>query len=114
MKIFGISFLRAIITYLRTWFLIFFLGKNIGGLTALSILGFSCLATMIPIPTALGSHEAIQIFAFNSLGLGLSTATAFTMIIRGAELSIALIGGMILFRLGTSLLKNTLSKKYEI
>lgn len=113
-RTFFLSFLRGVTTWLRTWFLVVFLGGNIGGLTALSILGFSCLATMIPIPTALGSHEAIQTFAFNSLGLGLPTAAAFTMIIRGAELLVALIGGIILFRLGTSLLKNTLLKNYEI
>ena len=97
--------------YFRTWLLIIFLGKSLGALPALSILGFTYLAAMIPIPTALGSHEAIQTFAFNSLGLGASTATAFTMIIRGAELLIALAGVTILLRLGISLLKNNLFKQ---
>ncbi len=97
----GLSFLRAAVMYVRTWLLIvFLLGKGIGLLPALSILGFSYLAVMIPIPAALGSHEAIQTFAFNSLGLGASSATAFTMIIRGAELIIALAGIMILFKFG--------------
>lgn len=113
-QIFGLSFLRAIITYLRSWFLIIFLGKYIGPLPALSILSFSFLAMMIPIPTALGSHEAVQTFVFNSLGLGLPLATAFTMIIRGVELLVALAGVIFLFRLGISLFKNTLFKKYEI
>ncbi len=108
---FALSFLRAVVMYLRAWLLILFLGKSLGALPALSILGFSYLAVMIPIPTALGSHEAIQTFAFNSLGLGSSTATAFTMIIRGAELIIALTGVVILFRLGVGLFKNTLYKK---
>lgn len=112
-KAFLLSFFRATIMFLRTWLLIIFLGKSIGGLPALSILGFTYLAVMIPIPTALGSHEAIQIFAFNSLGLGASTATAFTMIIRGAELIIALIGIIILFRLGIILIKNTVFKKLD-
>ena len=109
-KAFSLSFLRAGTMYFRVWLLISFLGKNIGALPSLSILGFSYLAVMIPIPTALGSHEAIQIFSFNSLGLGLSTATAFTMIIRGAELIVALVGLVILFRLGMGLVKNTLFK----
>jgi len=108
---FGISFLRAATMYLRTWLLILFLGKEISALPALSILGFTYLAAMIPIPTALGSHEAIQTFAFNSLGLGLSAATAFTMIIRGTELIIALFGIIILYRLGIGLIRNTLFKK---
>lgn len=107
---FGLSFLRAIVMYFRAWLLILFLGKEISTLPALSILGFSYLAVMIPIPTALGSHEAIQTFAFNSLGLGLPTATAFTMIIRGAELLIAIAGVIILFRLGVIFLKTFLFK----
>ena len=110
-KAVSLSFLRAGVMYLRAWVLILFLGKSIGGLSALSILGFNYLAVMIPIPTALGSHEAIQTFAFNSLGLGFSTATAFTMIIRGAEIILALFGIIILFRLGIILIKNTLFKK---
>lgn len=110
-KGFELSFLRAAIMYLRVWLLIIFLGKSIGALPALSVLSFTYLAVMIPIPTALGSHEAIQTFSFNSLGLGASTATAFTMIIRGAELIIALFGVIILFRLGITLLKNTMFKK---
>jgi uncharacterized protein (TIRG00374 family) len=110
-KVFSLAFLRAAIAYLRTWLLILFLGKSIGAFPALSILGFTYLAVIIPIPTALGSHEAIQTFAFDSLNLGASTATAFTMIIRGAELIIALAGVIILFRLGIILLKNTLFKK---
>ena len=109
-KGFSLSFLRAGVMYFRVWLLIFFLGRNIGTLSTLSILGFTYLAVMIPIPTALGTHEAIQTFAFNSLGLGMGTATAFTMIIRGAELIIALVGLIILFRLGTGLVKRTLIK----
>jgi uncharacterized protein (TIRG00374 family) len=110
-KAVGIAFLRALVMYFRAWLLILFLGKSIGALPALSILGFTYLAVMIPIPTALGSHEAIQTFAFNSLGLGASTATAFTMIIRVAELVVALAGVIILFRLGVILIKNALFKK---
>ena len=110
-KGFGLSFLRAGIMLIRTWLLIIFLGKNIGALSSLSILGFTYLAIMIPIPMALGSHEAIQTFAFNSLGLSLGAATAFTMIIRGAELLIALIGVIILSRLGIILLKKVLFKE---
>jgi len=109
-KGFGLSFLRAAVMFFRAWLLILFLGKEIANLPVLSILGFSYLAIMIPIPAALGSHEAIQTFAFNSLGLGLPAAAAFTMILRGAELLVALVGAVILYRLGINLLKNTLYK----
>lgn len=110
-RAFGLSFLRAGIMYLRTWLLILFLGKEISIFPALSILGFTYLAAIIPIPAALGSHEAIQAFGFNSLSLGISTAAAFTMIIRGAELILSLAGVALLFQLGTSLLKKTLFGK---
>jgi len=109
-KGFGLSILRAGIMYFRAWILILFLGKTINPLFALPILGFNYLAAMIPIPAALGTHEAIQIFAFNSLGLGISTATAFTMIIRGAELIVALIGLVVLFRLGVGLVVGFIRK----
>lgn len=112
-KSFALSFLRAGIMLVRTWLLIIFLGKEISALPSLSILGFTYLAAMIPIPTALGSHEAIQTFAFNSLKLGLPTATAFTMIIRGAELLIALFGVIILFHFGVRTIKKTLFKKID-
>ncbi len=110
-KAISLSFLRAAIMYFRAWLLVSFLGRSVGALPALSILGFNYLAVMIPIPAALGSHEAIQTFAFNSLGLGASTAAAFTMIVRGAELIVASVGLIILFRLGIILFKNNLFKK---
>jgi hypothetical protein len=110
-KALGISFLKAGITYLKTWILILFLGKSFGPLESLSILGFTYLAATIPTPTSLGSHEAIQTFAFNSFGIGASTAAAFTMIVRGAELIFALAGTIIFFRLGIGLLKKALLAK---
>ena len=105
-KCFGLSFLRMLLTYFRTLLLIIFFRQYLSLLSVFSILGFSYLATMFPIPTALGIHEAVQVFAFNALGLGSSVAAAFTMIIRGAELIVSLIGAMFLFRSGTSIFKN--------
>lgn len=101
-----LAFLGGGIYFLRTWLLINFLGKNIGFLSSLSILSFSYLAGMLPIPASLGSNEIIQVFIFGTLGLGAGTATAFTMIIRGAELIFAFLGIFIFFRLGFKLLEN--------
>jgi uncharacterized membrane protein YbhN (UPF0104 family) len=112
-KGFALSVFKLSVLYLRNFLLINFLGKKISVLSNLSILAFNLLAAMIPIPAALGSHEAIQLFAFNCLGLGSPAATVFTMIIRGAELIIALFGIIILFQLGFILLKNNLFKKIE-
>lgn len=105
----SLAFFEEVIVFLKTWLLIFFLiGKNIGFLSTLSIDGFAYLAGMIPITAALGSHEVIQIFSFTSLGMGAATAVAFTLIFRGAELILALIGMVILYRLGIGLLRKTL------
>jgi len=110
----GLAFLEEVVTFLRTWFLIIFFGKSVGFLSILSIIGFSYLAGMMPIPAALGIHEVIQVFAFSSLGLGAATGTVFTMIIRGAELILALVGLCLFFRLGFKLTEESLFKKEEI
>lgn len=108
-----LSFLRALIMYVRVWFLVAFLGKTISAAFALAVLGFSYLAVMIPIPTALGTHEAIQSFAFNSIGLGFSAATAFTMIIRAADLIISLAGIIFLFKFGIIIIKDKILNKID-
>jgi len=105
-KCFSLSFSRMLLTYFRTFLLIISFRQHPSLFSVFSILSFSYLATMFPIPTALGIHEAVQVFAFGALELGSSVAAAFTMIIRGAELIIALIGLVILFRSGSSLFKN--------
>lgn len=110
---FGLTFFEVMFHFLRCWVLMVFLVKDIGALPTLSIFSFFYLSSIIPIPAALGSHEALQIFAFNSLGLKISTATAFTMIIRGADAIMALIGGFFLFQLGIGLLKISLLRKIE-
>ncbi|MDO8424649.1 MAG: lysylphosphatidylglycerol synthase transmembrane domain-containing protein [bacterium] len=110
-KVFFLSFLRSGLMYLRTLFLISFLGVKIGWLSAVSILGFTYLALLVPIPAALGLHELIQASAFNYFGVGLASAAAFTMVIRGAELVVAFLGVFFLFRLGISILKTLLFKK---
>jgi len=112
-QVFGLSFLREAVHFTRCWVLILFLGKSISFLPALSILGFSYLAIMIPIPAALGSHEAIQTFAFGAFGLGKGAGLAFAMIIRGAEVIIVLIGIIFLSRLGIGLAQKTLFRKIE-
>lgn len=112
-KVIAISLLRAFFMYGRVGLIILFLGRILDGTSILSVLGFNYLAVMIPIPTALGSHEAIQLFAFRSLGMNASMATAFTMIVRGAELMLALFGVLVLFRLGTVITKDALFKKID-
>ena len=112
-KVIGFTFLKTMTALIRFWLLIYFLGETIGFLPTLSILGFYYFAMLIPIPATLGSHEALQVFAFSSLKLGGGLATAFTMIIRAAELILAFAGIVIFFRLGMELLQTTLFRKIE-
>lgn len=109
-----LAFLRVAVTWLRCWLLILFLGKSLGFLPTLSILGFYYFAFLIPIPAALGSHEAIQTFVFSALGMSGGTAAAFAVILRGAELVFVLIGLAIFLKLGMGLLKTLLFKRIEI
>jgi hypothetical protein len=104
----ALSVLRALMMQTRTWILILFLGNAIGFFPSLSILGFTYLSSMIPIPTSLGSHEAIQFYAFVSLGLVGSMATVFTMIIRAAEIVVSLVGIFFLIRTGFNLIGSKL------
>jgi len=98
-----LSLLRAFVMQIRVWILIIFLGNMIGFWPSVSILGFTYLSSMIPIPTSLGSHEAIQFFAFTSLGLVASMATAFTMILRASEIIVSTVGMAFLLRTGFKL-----------
>ena len=106
-----LSLLKSGLALTRAWFLILCLGKGLSFLSSLSILGFSYMSLVIPIPAALGTHEAFQAFAFNGLGINVSIAPVFTMVIRGAEMIIAIIGIFFFFRMGTRLLGAILSKK---
>jgi hypothetical protein len=91
--------------------LVNFFGKNLSFLSTLSILAFSYLAMMIPIPAVLGIHEGVQAFTFDALKLGVGFGTAFALVIRGADLILALIGIFFSFKLGSELLSEELLKK---
>ncbi|MFA5086965.1 MAG: lysylphosphatidylglycerol synthase transmembrane domain-containing protein [Candidatus Paceibacterota bacterium] len=101
-----LSLLRAGAMFLRVWLLIIFLTQiNIGFVAALSVLGFSYVSSLIPIPTSLGSHEVIQAAAFSSFGLQASVATAFTMIIRAGEIIVSLFGLAFLIKKGFNVME---------
>lgn len=110
---FFLSFLRAGIMWFRVFVLILLLEKTKAWISSVSILGFYYLAVLIPIPAALGSHEAIQTFVFGVLGFDKSNATVFTMVIRGAEIMISLAGIVFLFKYGVEFSKKLFFKKIE-
>ena len=108
-----LSFAKVSFTLLRTFVLVALLGEFIGFFPAIAITGFSFLSLLIPIPGQLGSHEALQILVFQSLGLASHTGAAFAFVVRAVEIVVA-IGGLILFlHLGISLLKRAVLNKAE-
>ena len=111
MKPFVLSFIKDLIMCFRVWLLVLFLGKTIPIISAISIVAFLYLAIIVPVPATLGSHEIIQIFAFNSLDMSSSMAIAFTMIDRGISFLVALIGIVFLFKIGGSFLKKYFVEK---
>jgi len=109
----SLAFFMAAASWLRCWILILFLGKSITFFPSTTIFSSFYIARLIPIPADLGSAEAIQFFTFSSLGLGAGIAPAFAIIIRGAELILALIGIIFLFKLGIGLFQTFLFKKID-
>ena len=107
----ALSLLRSSAALARTWFLILFLGKAIGLLPSVTVLALFYLALLIPIPAALGSHDAIQAFAFGHMGIGAHTGAAFALVIRVAELILAFVGAFFFLRVGTVLVKSLFIRK---
>ncbi len=101
----GLAFLEELIIFLRTSLLVLFLVGKFDPLSVFAIEGFTYLITMVPIPASLGSHEAIQAFAFNSLGFGAGVGATFTLILRGSELVFVIFGLAILYKIGLNLVK---------
>lgn len=108
---FGLSLITQLILTARTFFLVLFLGKQISFLGATAVVAFSFLAITLPIPAALGSHEAVQSFVFNAFGLGANIGMAFVFIVRGAELAVALLGLIFFFRFGIQMMESIVFKK---
>lgn len=113
-KVLGLALLRVVIIGVRCWVLVLFLGKFLDLPYVLSIMALYFLTLYIPVPAMLGTHELAQAFAFGALGIGAGLAPAFTLIQRGAEITMALIGLVILFKLGTDLLGIILRRKLDV
>ncbi|MDP2641024.1 MAG: lysylphosphatidylglycerol synthase transmembrane domain-containing protein [Candidatus Yanofskybacteria bacterium] len=107
----ALSLGKSGIMFARAWLLILFLGKAVGPFLALAILGFQHVALFIPIPASLGTHEALQLFAFESFNLGQSTGAAFAFTIRSADGALALVGVLFLLKFGLLIMKSALERK---
>lgn len=100
------SVIKNLFALARAWLLVIFLGKTLSLLPILSILSFFYISMLIPIPAALGIHDAFQAFAFGALGAGASTGAAFALILRASDLLLAIIGIVLIIPLGIAFIKN--------
>ena len=107
----GLSLLKGIIGIVRAAVIIFFLGKGIALLPAVTAHAFYYLAVLVPIPAALGSHEVLQTLAFEALGLGAGTGVAFALVVRSIEILFAATGLILLFHFGLRFLLRLMSRK---
>lgn len=79
------------------------LGINLSILHLLIINMFIVLSLLAPLPGSLGSMEGMTAFAFFILGLGASNGFVFSIILRGFELIIVLIGFFFVYYYGLKL-----------
>jgi uncharacterized protein (TIRG00374 family) len=96
----ALSFARSFAGLLRVWAFILFLGKGVAFLPGVTILGFYYLGTLVPIPVALGLHDALQAVGFSAFGMGAGTGAAFAFLTRAIEVLFALGGLLFLFHFG--------------
>lgn len=68
------------------------LGSRIDFLGALQIFSLTTLANMAPIPAALGVFEMILTLAFELLGLSKQAGFAFSLLMRGTNVAVCLVG----------------------
>ena len=103
-----LSFIRGIVNWLRSWAILYFLGLKVGGAVAFSVIAFTNLSYLFPLPAALGSHEVLQAISFFALGLVSEKAVAFTLILRAFDILIAIAGIFIVLRFSSKWIKEKL------
>lgn len=105
-----LSIIKILVMLFRVWLIIFFLGSILNFSESLSVLGFSFLSTLIPVPATFGVHELIQAFAFENLDIGLKISTAFTMALRAGDVIVSVLGFVLFFKVGYGFLRNKFLK----
>ena len=102
---FGLTVCRYGLLFVRSLVLVFFLVGGWHAVKSLAVYGFVNLAGLAPLPATLGVLELGEGFAFSALGFGFSSGTVFSMVSRGADLLITLVGLIFLIKLSIELLK---------
>lgn len=102
-----ISIIRAFFRIFQFWILLFFLGLNPSLYQVIIIVAFATLSYyIIPLPGAIGVFEAIQAFVFTQIGFIAEMAIAFSLIFRGIEMLVAILGVIIAFHFGAVMVKD--------
>jgi len=88
-----LSVLELIVIFFGYWLTIYFLGYTLNIKTIFGVAALMSIATLLPLPGALGGMELSQIFAFNFFNLGGQvTAMGFSIITRIVNLIFVAIG----------------------
>ena len=98
-----ISFVKYFLFLIRCAFLIFLLESKLGILKSLAIYGFSLLPALLPLPASIGGLEASEVFAFGALGFRSSSGAVFSMVWRGVDLLICLLGIYFFIKFGVKI-----------
>lgn len=87
-----LSFIERLMTFGGCWLIVYYLGQKISFLELLALIALTAAIYFLPVPGALGTHEASQALIFNLFGLGAHTGIAFSLILRGFNLIGVIIG----------------------
>jgi len=92
-KLILITLFELVITFFAYWLIMYYSGVNmsIGKLIAIRTT-IDASYNLTPIPAGLGVLEILQAHVFGAIGLTLANGVAFSLIFRGANLLISLIG----------------------
>lgn len=95
------SILKEAAALMKTWIILFFLNIYVVSISSLFVTtvlvtGLLYLASVVPVPAAVGALELGQVFAFEVLGYGANIGGAFSIVLRFGELFLTFVG-MIFF-----------------
>ncbi len=87
------------------WLIIYWLGHLAGIEKVLAVNGMIGLSYVVPLPAALGSLEMGQSFLFNVFQLSSDSGIVFSLIVRGLNLIIVFMGGLLFVWFQVKLIK---------
>ena len=87
-----LAFLEYFGFFVRAVVLVFFITGSLEIVKGLAVYGFTNLASLTPLPAALGALELSQGFAFSVLGFGFNKGAVFSMVWRATDLAFCFLG----------------------